>query len=70
MIEWLLQFFETKLSHFELEYGTALVSNLCLNTVAQSTVLRYKDHLLAWLANMLKHNNVQVSLGALGASSL
>lgn len=62
MIEWLLQFLDTKPGNFALEFGTALLMNLCLNPVSQSTVLRYKDQLLALMLQLLKHQNVQVTL--------
>lgn len=60
MVEWLLQFLENQTSNFSLEFGTALLMNLCLNEVSQSTVLRYKDQLLALMLKLVKHPNTQV----------
>lgn len=62
MIEWLLQFLENQTGNFALEFGSALLMNLCLNEVSQSTVLRYKDQLLALMLKLLKHPNTQVNL--------
>ncbi|KAI6172200.1 LisH domain-containing protein ARMC9 [Aphelenchoides besseyi] len=61
MIEWLLQFLEGQPGNFALEFGTALLMNLCLNTVSQSTVLRFKDQLLALMLQLLKHPNPQIA---------
>ncbi|KAI6197109.1 LisH domain-containing protein ARMC9 [Aphelenchoides besseyi] len=61
MIEWLLQFLEGHPGNFALEFGTALLMNLCLNTVSQSTVLRFKDQLLALMLHLLKHPNPQIA---------
>jgi hypothetical protein len=62
MIEWLLQFLENQTGNFALEFGSALLMNLCLNEVSQSTVLRYKDQLLALMLKLLKHPNTQVTI--------
>ncbi|KAI6242630.1 LisH domain-containing protein ARMC9 [Aphelenchoides fujianensis] len=61
MIEWLLGFLEGQPGNFALEFGTALLMNLCLNAVSQSTVLRFKDQLLALMLQLLKHPNPQIA---------
>uniref|UniRef100_A0A915ENB4 LisH domain-containing protein n=1 Tax=Ditylenchus dipsaci TaxID=166011 RepID=A0A915ENB4_9BILA len=75
MIEWLLlnyldPFLYTsvgnasasqKPSNLGMEFGTALLMNLCLNSVvSQSTVIRYKDQLLNLLSHLLTSKNVQL----------
>jgi hypothetical protein len=60
MIEWLLQFLDSQNGNFALEFGCALLMNLCLNEVSQSTVLRYKDQLLSLMLKLLKYPNTHV----------
>ncbi|CAD5215269.1 unnamed protein product [Bursaphelenchus xylophilus] len=61
MIEWLVSFLDQQPGNFALEFGTALLTNLCLNAVSQSTVLRLKDQLLALMLKLLKHPNIQIA---------
>uniref|UniRef100_A0A915EGU7 LisH domain-containing protein n=1 Tax=Ditylenchus dipsaci TaxID=166011 RepID=A0A915EGU7_9BILA len=50
-----------KPSNLGMEFGTALLMNLCLNSVvSQSTVIRYKDQLLNLLSHLLTSKNVQL----------
>ncbi|KAI1728291.1 lisH domain-containing protein ARMC9 [Ditylenchus destructor] len=47
-------------TNFGMEYGIALLMNLCLNNVvSQSTVIRYKDQLLTLLSQLLTSKNIQ-----------
>lgn len=63
MIEWLLGYLDSSsIGNFALEYGTALLANLCMNSVSQSTIFRYKDRLLDLLKKLITHLNVQVIL--------
>ncbi|CAD5210704.1 unnamed protein product [Bursaphelenchus okinawaensis] len=61
MIEWLISYLDQQPGNFALEFGTALLTNLCLNAVSQSTVLRLKDQLLALMLKLLKHPNIQIA---------
>ncbi|TMS34578.1 hypothetical protein L596_002140 [Steinernema carpocapsae] len=60
MIEWLTNLLDSRPGNFSLEYGSALLMNLCLNPVSHSTILRTTDSLLAMLANLIKHDNTQI----------
>ena len=43
-------------SAFAMEYGVALLENLCFNPTSQSTLLRFKDQFLQLMAGLLGHN--------------
>ncbi|KAK0394672.1 hypothetical protein QR680_000867 [Steinernema hermaphroditum] len=60
MIEWLTSLLDAKPGNFSLEYGSALLMNLCLNPVSHSTILRTTDSLVGMLANLIKHDNTQI----------
>ncbi|KAE9553446.1 hypothetical protein FO519_003359 [Halicephalobus sp. NKZ332] len=60
MIEWLISLFDGPLGNFGLEYGSALLANLCMNPVSQSTIFRYKDRLLELMKKLMNHPNLQL----------
>uniref|UniRef100_A0AC35G075 Uncharacterized protein n=1 Tax=Panagrolaimus sp. PS1159 TaxID=55785 RepID=A0AC35G075_9BILA len=60
MIEWTLAFAENPPSSFGYEYGIALLTNLFLHSVSQSTIFRYKDKVLSLLTKLLESTNFQV----------
>ena len=61
MIEWTLTFLDNSPSTFGNEYGIALITNLFLHSVAQSTIFRYKDKVLSLLSKLLETGTIQVS---------
>ena len=46
MIEWLMNYLDGSLGNFGLEYGSALLANLCMNSVSQSTIFRFGELVL------------------------
>uniref|UniRef100_A0A7E4VA31 LisH domain-containing protein n=1 Tax=Panagrellus redivivus TaxID=6233 RepID=A0A7E4VA31_PANRE len=67
MIEWLLSYLEPSSSSFSLEYGAALLTNLSINSVAQSSIFRYRERLLNLMIRFVEHANVQLVSLALNA---
>uniref|UniRef100_A0AC34FTT4 Uncharacterized protein n=1 Tax=Panagrolaimus sp. ES5 TaxID=591445 RepID=A0AC34FTT4_9BILA len=60
MIEWTLMFLENSPTSFGYEYGIALLTNLFLHSVSQSTIFRYKDKVLALLTKLLESTSLQL----------
>ncbi|VDK46821.1 unnamed protein product [Anisakis simplex] len=60
MLEWLAYVLDNKVSAFALEYGCALLMNLCLNPASSSALTRVSIPLLNTVSALLKNNNKEI----------
>ncbi|VDM24797.1 unnamed protein product [Toxocara canis] len=60
MLEWLAYVLDSKINAFALEYGCALLMNLCLNPVSNSTLGRVSIPLLNTISSLLRNDNKEI----------
>uniref|UniRef100_A0A915BW67 LisH domain-containing protein n=1 Tax=Parascaris univalens TaxID=6257 RepID=A0A915BW67_PARUN len=60
MLEWLAYVLESKINAFTLEYGCALLMNLCLNPASNSALARVCNPLLNTVSTLLKNESKEI----------
>lgn len=62
MVEWLSLYLGSKLSPTSLDYGCALLLNLCLDPSGRSAASRVATVFTATIANLISDHKLQVNL--------
>lgn len=68
LVDWLVSYLNTnanKMGDYALEYATALLMNLCLNSAGRAACQRQADQLIKLMIVLMRHSNNDVSAQAM-----